>query len=81
MSVPVSDGLPSTWGTPEVVFRGTYRLETVGLYSHYYDVSPDGDRFLLIQEAFSQGDGAVPDMIFVEHWFEELAQIVPRIDP
>jgi serine/threonine-protein kinase len=81
MSVPVSDGLPSTWGTPEVVFRGTYRLETVGLYSHYYDVSPDGDRFLLIQEAFSQGDGTVPDMIFVEHWFEELTQIAPRIDP
>ena len=81
MSVPVNDGLPSTWGTPEVVYRGTYRLDTVGTYSHYYDVSPNGDRFLMIQEAFSEGDETVLDMIFVEHWFEELTQVVPRIDP
>ena len=78
MRVPINDGLPSTWGAPEVVYRGTYRLETQGVYSRYYDVSPDGQRFLMIQEAFVGGDETPADMIFVEHWVEELVQVVPR---
>jgi serine/threonine-protein kinase len=77
MMVPVSDGLPSTWGTPEVVYRGTYRLETAGFYSRYYDISPDGQRFLMIRDDIL-GDETSADMIFVEHWFEELVQVVPR---
>ena len=77
LRVPVSDGRPPTWGTPEVVYRGTYRLETAGFYSRYYDISPDGQRFLMIRDA-SLGDETSADMIFVEHWFEELVQVVPR---
>jgi hypothetical protein len=39
-----------------------------------YDVSRDGQRFLMIKENAGSGEGDAPpaSMIVVQHWFEEL---------
>lgn len=44
-----------------------------------YDVSPDGQRFLMIKEnAASEHDAAPPSMIVVQNWTEELKRLLPR---
>jgi hypothetical protein len=41
-----------------------------------YDISPDGERFLMIKE--SAGDAiSSPERILVQNWFEELKARVP----
>ena len=43
-----------------------------------YDVSPDGRRFLMLKpEASSAGAETAPELIFVEHWTEELKRQAP----
>ena len=39
-----------------------------------YDVSPDGQRFLMLQAGVDQSR---PQMIVVQHWFEEPNRLVP----
>ena len=40
-----------------------------------YDVSPDGQRFLMIKDAASGDEKTTPaSTVVVEHWFEELKQ-------
>ena len=43
-----------------------------------YDISPDGERFVLVKE-LSGGDGETeaPQVVLVENWFEELERLVP----
>ena len=46
--------------------------------ARHYDVSPDGQRFLMIKNSADGDLNATPaSMIVVEHWFEELQQRVP----
>ncbi len=41
-----------------------------------YDISPDGERFLMIKDVSS--DGTSPqELILVQNWFEELERLVP----
>ena len=65
-----------TRGKPEVLFEGSY------VYTHaastgmqYYDISPDGQRFLMMKE------GDLPEtqdqINVVLNWFEELKRLVP----
>ena len=43
-----------------------------------YDVSPDGERFLMLKEdASSQDTSTEPYFIVVQNWFEELRRLVP----
>ena len=42
-----------------------------------YDVSPDGQRFLMIKEGTTDGNAPLPSMVVVEHWFEELKAKLP----
>ena len=74
MTVPVEAESSFTPGTPEVVFNGPYRL---GL-GRAYDVSADGQRFLMITEGGdAEGASAPPQIIVVQNWFEELRRLVP----
>ena len=43
-----------------------------------YDVSPDGQRFLMIKEG-GVADEPAPSarLVLVQHWFEELKRLVP----
>ena len=43
-----------------------------------YDISSDGQRFLMIKEGGADQTGAPPQIIVVQHWTEELKRLVPR---
>jgi serine/threonine-protein kinase len=74
MAVPIQTSPTLTVGKPIKLFEGAY---WAGLRGRTYDVSPDGQRFLMIKEAGSTADAA-PQIIIVENWFEELKQRVPK---
>ncbi len=60
-------------GRSEVLFEGTYVSSGFVSGYQYYDISPDGQRFLMLKEA-----GGEPAQInVVLNWFEELKRLVP----
>ena len=61
-------------GNPTLLFEGTYVTSAVlpGI-SQYHDISPDGQRFLMIKEAGPEAT----QIHIVLNWFEELKRLVP----
>ena len=57
-------------GNPTKLFDGAPYLAASGLRT--YDVSADGQRFLMIKNAESSNVGGAPSLVVVEHWIEEL---------
>ena len=68
----------TTWnaGTPMKLFEGRY-VTGSGTLLRTYDVSPDGQRFLMIKAPGTDAGTAVPALIVVQHWDEELKRLVP----
>jgi len=66
----------ATWyvGAPMKLFTGHYL--SAGTSGRTYDVSPDGQQFLMIKSAGTDGSLA-PSLIVVQHWDEELKRLVP----
>ncbi|MDA2927271.1 hypothetical protein MYX78_08575 [Acidobacteria bacterium AH-259-G07] len=63
-----------TAGSREVLFRGRYFIGP----GRHYDISPDGQRFLMIKEGGQTEDTSAPtQLIIVLNWFEELKRLVP----
>jgi serine/threonine-protein kinase len=61
-------------GKPRMLFEGRYELAPIPIAN--YDVSPDGQRFLMLKP--SEQEQAAPTQInVVLNWFEELKQKVP----
>lgn len=76
MAVDVNlDGEP-TIGTPELLFEAPFELDPYAAGLQNYDVSLDGQRFLMVVEDRPEG-GPAPGIILVENWFEELNRLVP----
>ena len=42
-----------------------------------YDVTADGQRFLMVQSTVSTDSAAPASIILVQNWFEELRRLVP----
>jgi eukaryotic-like serine/threonine-protein kinase len=61
-------------GTPRVLFEGRYEPASVPVSN--YDVSPDGQRFLMLKPV-EQTEAAPTQINVVLNWFEELKQKVP----
>ncbi len=60
-------------GRPRVLFEGTYRgLSSAPPGYQYYDIAPDGQRFLMVKLAQTS-----PQINVVLNWFEELKRLVP----
>ena len=61
-------------GNPEVLFEDDYRRG----FGRGYDISPDGQRFLMIKDT-APVDGTVVEaqIVLVQNWFEELKARVP----
>ena len=80
MRVPVKTGATFERGTPEKVFDASpYLVRPPGAGpGRMYDVSADGQRFLMIKET-SVADERPPSarIILVQNWFEELKRLVP----
>ena len=61
-----------------MLFEGAY-LSTNNRGS-FYDVSLDGQQFLMITFAESVIEGESPQIIIVENWFEELERLAPTAE-
>ena len=60
-------------GRPRVLFEGTYFSSSISPGFQYYDISPDGQRFLMIKEV----EAGQAQINVVLNWFEELKRLVP----
>ena len=78
LSVPVETTRTFSAGTPTTVFEGPYFSPPAGLAGRTYDVSRDGQRFLMIKDA-PAGDpnAAAASIVVVLNWTEELKRLVP----
>ena len=75
MMVPVDTAAGFSRRTPEVLFEYPSAFAAFG---RTYDISPDGDRFLVVKASSPTGDadgGAEITVVF--NWFEELKRLVP----
>ena len=73
MVVPVQLKPTFTAGTPRMLFEGRYGV-TANIRG--YDVAPDGQRFLMVQQK-ERPATRVADMIIVQNWTEELKRLAP----
>jgi hypothetical protein len=67
----------ATWNnrTPTKLFERRYYT---GVNSgRSYDVSSDGQRFLMLRLAGAEASDAPPTLIIVQHWDEDLKRLVP----
>jgi serine/threonine-protein kinase len=69
--VPIQTAPTFSAGTPTTLFATRY---FTGVASRTYDVSPDGQRFLMIKTA---GTEQAPSMVVVLNWSEELKAKLP----
>ncbi len=60
---------------PRVLFEGEYFVSQFPLMGTAYDVSPDGQRFLMVKE--TEQATSITQINVVLNWFEELKQKVP----
>ena len=70
----------ATWsaGAPTKLFEGHYFTGGSLFTTRQYDVSPDGQRFLMIKEGGGTDQTAAPaQVIVVQHWDEDLKRLVP----
>jgi Tol biopolymer transport system component/predicted Ser/Thr protein kinase len=75
MAVDITTRPNFSVGKPRMLFQGVYATPTASTYANY-DVSPDGQRFLMLKPV--EQTGAAPTQInVVLNWFEELKQKVP----
>jgi serine/threonine-protein kinase len=77
MAVPVRTTPTFSAGNPAKVFETRYLVPNNG---RTYDVSPDGQRFVMIKDTAAddrERGGAPPNIVVVLNWFEELKQRVP----
>jgi Tol biopolymer transport system component len=77
MAVPVEMEPTFKAGKPTVLFRGTFVRSVAGIDLTdwtYWDISPDGKRFLMLKDAAVEGPRKIN---IVMNWTEELKQRVP----
>ena len=76
--VPVRmSGTTFSAGSPSKVFDAVYVEPNP---SRHYDVSPDGQRFLMLKDMTARDPNATPaSMVVVEHWFDALTRRMPAI--
>ncbi len=70
MAVDITTEPSFNAGTPRLLFEGRY--VSLGARAAY-DVTPDGQRFLMIKESEQQ----VTQINIILNWFEELKRLVP----
>ena len=59
--------------TPRLLFDAPYTLDPIGVGFPNYDVSLDGQQFLMVM-----GEAAeIPGYVVILNWFEELKRLVP----
>jgi Tol biopolymer transport system component len=77
MVVPVH-ARESVWsaGPPTRVLDTPYWRGGEGTYTRQYDISPDGQRFLMLKDQAGSAE-ASPSIVVVQNWFEDLKRLAP----
>ena len=75
MAVDVSAGADKP-GTPTLLFEGPYDLK-IGAGASNYDVTPDGQGFVMIRTPDSQEPAGTTQVTLIQNWFEELKRLAP----
>ncbi len=73
MAVSVSTQPSFSAGKPTKLFGGTYLASTFPLTGITYDVTNDGQRFLMVKPQ----EASATQINVVVNWFEELKRLVP----
>ncbi len=76
MVVPIQTEPTFRAGTPEALFKGPQGPQDNIGGGRRYDISPDGQRFLMIKDAEQRAETGT-ELIIVLNWFEELKRLVP----
>jgi Tol biopolymer transport system component len=76
MGVRVAPSPSWAANTPTLLVKEGYVTNPIW-YGRSYDISPDGQRFLMIKEGGADGTAAPASIIVVQHWVEELKRLVP----
>ena len=74
MAVSVETEPTFSAGKPEVLFEGSYLSSESDPEFQYYDIHPDGQRFLMMKEGTAQEQAQINVVL---NWFEELKRLVP----
>jgi serine/threonine-protein kinase len=79
MTVPVDAGPTWSAGRPTVfVENRSFLFNAVGTAASTFDITRDGQRFLMIRNKAGSGQSAAsPALIVVQHWDLELKRLVP----
>ena len=75
MAVSIETGEEFRPGTPELLFEGEYYVY-FGHLTREYDISSDGERFLMIENTTSATENE-GDVVLVQNWFHELKRLSP----
>jgi hypothetical protein len=75
MAVDVATQPAFSVGKPRMLFQGPY-VRTTGT-GPFYDVSPDGQRFMMIKPGESTASSSLTQIVVVQNWFQELKRLVP----
>jgi Tol biopolymer transport system component len=70
----------SSWAAtePTMLIKEGYFTIPGGFIARTYDVSPDGQRFLMFKQGGGTDQTAAPaSLVVVQHWVEELKRLVP----
>jgi hypothetical protein len=76
MAVAVTTGSSFSAAKPTVLFEGEYEATVFPQIATAYDVTPDGQRFLMVKQ-IAQPESAPAQINVVLNWFEELRRLVP----
>jgi serine/threonine-protein kinase len=78
MKVGVERGRSWAATSATLVIKEGYFTVPAGNSARTYDISPDGQRFLMMKEGGgSEGNTAPINLIVVQNWFEDLKRLVP----
>ena len=76
MGVKLERGPSWAATTPTLIVKEGY-FTNLNWWGRSYDVSPDGQRFLMIKDSGADGTLAPSSIVVVQHWVEELKRLVP----
>ena len=76
MVVDVTAAPAFSTSRPRVLFEGRYEVSFLVPGMRFYDVSPDGQRFLMVK---GDTEAAPRQLRLVVNWFEELKAKVPTV--
>jgi serine/threonine-protein kinase len=69
-----SQGINFEASAPTTLFEGQFAVSNVSGGDAWYDVSPDGQRFLMLRPEGSQSAARI---VMVQNWMDELKRLVP----